>query len=164
MWRSFFQRRPCGGKPSSHRRSIPDTRAVRSFRLREARRLVRPGGTVPRTLMSRSLRFFFQAEAGIRGLTVTGVQTCALPIFAEGLEVGDNTRAAVIARGLAELTRLGMAMGGEPATLAGLAGMGDLVVTCISPHSRNRSEERRVGEESRSRRSPYYRYIVCGYK
>lgn len=63
--------------------------------------------------------------------------------IAQGLEVGDNTRAAVITRGLAELTRLGVAMGAEARTLAGLAGMGDLMATCISPHSRNRT----VGEE-----------------
>ncbi len=58
--------------------------------------------------------------------------------MAQGLAVGDNTRAAVMTRGLGELTRLGVAMGGEAATFAGLTGMGDLVVTCISPHSRNR--------------------------
>lgn len=63
--------------------------------------------------------------------------------MAQGLSVGDNTRAAVITRGLAEITRLGVAMGGKPATFAGLAGMGDLIVTCISPYSRNRY----VGEE-----------------
>lgn len=63
--------------------------------------------------------------------------------MADGLGTGDNTRAAVITRGLAELTRLGVAMGGNPMTFAGLAGMGDLVATCISPQSRNR----RVGEE-----------------
>ena len=61
----------------------------------------------------------------------------------DGLGVGDNTRAAVITRGLAELTRLGVAMGGRPETFAGLAGMGDLVATCTSRHSRNRH----VGEE-----------------
>jgi glycerol-3-phosphate dehydrogenase (NAD(P)+) len=60
----------------------------------------------------------------------------------QGLGVGDNTRAAVMSRGLAELTRLGVAMGAEPTTFAGLAGMGDLIVTCMSPHSRNRT----VGE------------------
>jgi glycerol-3-phosphate dehydrogenase (NAD(P)+) len=60
----------------------------------------------------------------------------------EGLGVGDNTRAGVMTRGLAELTRLGAAMGAEPQTLSGLAGMGDLVVTCMSPYSRNRT----VGE------------------
>ncbi|MFN0090864.1 MAG: NAD(P)H-dependent glycerol-3-phosphate dehydrogenase [Acidimicrobiales bacterium] len=58
--------------------------------------------------------------------------------IADGLGTGDNTRAAVITRGLAELTRLGVAMGGRPETFAGLAGMGDLVATCISPQSRNR--------------------------
>jgi glycerol-3-phosphate dehydrogenase (NAD(P)+) len=61
----------------------------------------------------------------------------------EGLGVGDNTRAAVMSRGLSELARLGTAMGAQPSTFAGLAGMGDLIATCMSPHSRNR----RVGEE-----------------
>ena len=63
--------------------------------------------------------------------------------IAEGLSVGDNTRAAVISRGLAEVARLGVAMGGEAATFAGLAGMGDLIATCISKQSRNRY----VGEQ-----------------
>lgn len=63
--------------------------------------------------------------------------------MADGLGAGDNTRAAVITRGLAEITRLGVAMGGRPETFAGLAGMGDLIATCISPQSRNRS----FGEE-----------------
>jgi glycerol-3-phosphate dehydrogenase (NAD(P)+) len=63
--------------------------------------------------------------------------------MADGLGTGDNTRAAVITRGLAELTRLGCAMGGHPMTFAGLAGMGDLIATCISPQSRNRY----VGEQ-----------------
>lgn len=61
----------------------------------------------------------------------------------DGLGVGDNTRAAVITRGLAELTRLGVAMGGQPSTFAGLTGMGDLIATCISKQSRNRH----VGEQ-----------------
>ena len=69
--------------------------------------------------------------------------------IAQGLSVGDNTRAAVMTRGLGELTRLGVAMGGEPATFAGLAGMGDLIATCVSPHSRNR----RVGEQLGAGRS-----------
>ncbi len=56
----------------------------------------------------------------------------------DGLGAGDNTRAAVITRGLAEITRLGVAMGGRPETFAGLAGMGDLIATCTSPLSRNR--------------------------
>ncbi|MEZ4903850.1 MAG: NAD(P)H-dependent glycerol-3-phosphate dehydrogenase [Spirosomataceae bacterium] len=56
----------------------------------------------------------------------------------DGMGAGDNTRAAIITRGLAELTRLGIAMGGKPATFAGLAGMGDLIATCTSSLSRNR--------------------------
>ena len=63
--------------------------------------------------------------------------------MAQGLGVGDNTRAGVMSRGLAELTTLAVAMGGEAVTLAGLAGMGDLVATCMSPQSRNRH----VGEQ-----------------
>jgi glycerol-3-phosphate dehydrogenase (NAD(P)+) len=63
--------------------------------------------------------------------------------MADGLGTGDNTRAAVITRGLGELTRLGVAMGGEAITFSGLAGMGDLVATCISTQSRNRY----VGEQ-----------------
>ncbi len=66
--------------------------------------------------------------------------------MADGLGTGDNTRAAVMTRGLAELTRLGVAMGGEPATFAGLAGMGDLLATCISPQSRNRHVGERLGQ------------------
>ncbi len=61
----------------------------------------------------------------------------------DGLGVGDNTRSAVITRGLAEITRLGVAMGGKAPTFAGLAGMGDLIATCVSPQSRNRY----VGEQ-----------------
>jgi glycerol-3-phosphate dehydrogenase (NAD(P)+) len=58
---------------------------------------------------------------------------------AAGLGYGDNTQAALITRGLAELARLGSALGGEAMTFAGLAGLGDLVATCTSPKSRNRS-------------------------
>ncbi|MDX5310029.1 MAG: NAD(P)H-dependent glycerol-3-phosphate dehydrogenase [Rhodococcus sp. (in: high G+C Gram-positive bacteria)] len=58
--------------------------------------------------------------------------------MAEGLRVGDNTRAMVLTRGLAEMTRLGEVMGANPRTFAGLTGMGDLIATCTSPASRNR--------------------------
>ncbi len=66
--------------------------------------------------------------------------------IAEGLGVGDNTRAAVMTRGLAEITRLAVAMGAEAQTLAGLAGMGDLVATCMSPLSRNRTVGEKLGK------------------
>jgi glycerol-3-phosphate dehydrogenase (NAD(P)+) len=63
--------------------------------------------------------------------------------MAEGMGFGDNTKASLITRGLAEMSRLGVALGADPATFAGLAGMGDLVATCTSPLSRNRT----VGEQ-----------------
>ncbi|MBR6344496.1 MAG: NAD(P)H-dependent glycerol-3-phosphate dehydrogenase, partial [Lachnospiraceae bacterium] len=58
--------------------------------------------------------------------------------MADGLGYGDNTKAALITRGIAEITRLGVVMGGHPETFAGLSGIGDLIVTCASMHSRNR--------------------------
>ncbi len=63
----------------------------------------------------------------------------------DGIGFGDNTRAALITRGLAEMTRLGSALGARPETFAGLSGMGDLIVTCTSRHSRNRSVGERLG-------------------
>jgi glycerol-3-phosphate dehydrogenase (NAD(P)+) len=61
----------------------------------------------------------------------------------DGLGLGDNAKAALLTRGLVEMTRFGVAHGAEPATFGGLAGVGDLITTCFSPHGRNR----RLGEE-----------------
>jgi glycerol-3-phosphate dehydrogenase (NAD(P)+) len=69
--------------------------------------------------------------------------------IAVGLGMGDNTRALVMCRAIAEMTRLGVAMGGHPMTFAGLAGIGDLLATCTSPLSRNRT----VGEQLAAGRS-----------
>ena len=77
---------------------------------------------------------------------VVGVELCAaaknvIGLAAggvDGLDLGDNAKAAVLTRGLAEMARLGEAFGAQPATFAGLAGMGDLIVTCTSRHGRNR--------------------------
>jgi glycerol-3-phosphate dehydrogenase (NAD(P)+) len=66
--------------------------------------------------------------------------------MAAGVGLGENTAAAIITRGLAEIMRLGIALGAKGATLAGLAGVGDLVATCTSPHSRNRSLGERLGQ------------------
>jgi glycerol-3-phosphate dehydrogenase (NAD(P)+) len=68
----------------------------------------------------------------------------------EGLQLGDNTKAALVTRGLAEMGRLGQTLGARPETFAGLSGLGDLIVTCTSRHSRNR----RVGEELGRGRTP----------
>jgi glycerol-3-phosphate dehydrogenase (NAD(P)+) len=66
--------------------------------------------------------------------------------IAEGLGFGDNTRASLITRGLAETARLGMVLGAELTTFAGLAGLGDLVATCSSPLSRNRTFGEKLGQ------------------
>jgi len=66
--------------------------------------------------------------------------------MAAGVGLGENTAAAIITRGLAEIMRLGIALGAKPATLAGLAGVGDLVATCTSSHSRNRTFGERLGK------------------
>ena len=66
--------------------------------------------------------------------------------IAEGMGLGDNTKASIITRGLAEISRLGVALGAEPATFSGLAGMGDLVATCASPLSRNRTFGQKLGQ------------------
>ena len=66
--------------------------------------------------------------------------------IADGLGFGDNTKAALITRGIAEISRLGMAMGGKAETFAGLTGIGDLIVTCASMHSRNRRAGILIGQ------------------
>lgn len=66
--------------------------------------------------------------------------------IADGLGFGDNTKAALITRGIAEMSRLGVAMGGYPETFSGLTGMGDLIVTCASRHSRNRKAGYLIGQ------------------
>ena len=76
------------------------------------------------------------------GCEVAGVVKNVIAIavgMAEGMGFGANTRATLITRGLAEISRLGVAMGADPLTFAGLAGVGDLVATCLSEHSRNHS-------------------------
>jgi glycerol-3-phosphate dehydrogenase (NAD(P)+) len=103
--------------------------------------------------VARSLQPLFTAERfrvyrnpDIVGSELGGVLKNLVAIaagMADGLDVGDNTRALVITRGLAEMTRLGVALGGEERTFSGLTGLGDLLATCMSPLSRNR----RVGEE-----------------
>ena len=85
-----------------------------------------------------TLRIYTNSD--VVGCEVSGVVKNVIAIaagMAEGMGFGDNTRATIITRGLAEMTRLGIAMGGHAATFAGLAGMGDLIATCSSKQSRN---------------------------
>ena len=64
----------------------------------------------------------------------------------DGIGFGDNTKAALLTRGLAEITRLGTSMGAKKTTFSGLSGIGDLIVTCLSQHSRNRKVGQQIGE------------------
>ena len=66
--------------------------------------------------------------------------------IADGLGYGDNTKAALITRGIAEIARLGVKMGGKIETFTGLTGIGDLIVTCASVHSRNRKAGYLIGQ------------------
>jgi glycerol-3-phosphate dehydrogenase (NAD(P)+) len=82
------------------------------------------------------------------GVEVAGAVKNVIAIaagLAHGLGFGDNTKAAVLTRGLAEMARLGVALGGQPLTFGGLAGVGDLAATCTSPQSRNRTVGERLG-------------------
>lgn len=67
----------------------------------------------------------------------------------DGIGYGDNTKAALLTRGIAEISRLGSAMGADLATFQGLSGVGDLIVTCLSKHSRNRKVGQAIGEGQR---------------
>jgi glycerol-3-phosphate dehydrogenase (NAD(P)+) len=99
-----------------------------------------PAEQVQRLFHGPAFRVYTQHDVvGVElGGAVKNVMAVATGI-AEGLGLGFNARAALITRGLAEMTRLGVALGADPATFAGLAGMGDLVLTCTGQLSRNRS-------------------------
>jgi glycerol-3-phosphate dehydrogenase (NAD(P)+) len=102
---------------------------------------------VQRILSSREFRVYTADDAlGVElGGALKNVMAVATGIC-EGLGLGFNSRAALITRGLAEMTRLGVALGAQPATFAGLAGMGDLVLTCTGALSRNRALGLAVGK------------------
>jgi len=93
--------------------------------------------------------FRVYTNSDIVGVELAGAMKNVIAIAAgiiDGLKGGDNAKAALLTRGLAEITRLGMAMGAKPQTFAGLTGLGDLVTTCISPKGRNRSFGERIGK------------------
>jgi glycerol-3-phosphate dehydrogenase (NAD(P)+) len=93
--------------------------------------------------------FRVYTNSDVIGVEVAGATKNVIAIAAgilDGLGAGDNAKAALLTRGLVEISRLGVAMGAKPQTFAGLAGMGDLVTTCFSPIGRNRSFGEAVGK------------------
>jgi len=97
-----------------------------------------------------SLRIYTNND--VIGCEVGGVVKNIIAIasgMAEGMGFGDNTRASLMTRGLAEMSRLGTALGGHPSTFAGLAGMGDLIATCSSKQSRNNTVGFQLGQGRR---------------
>ncbi|MFH1370389.1 MAG: NAD(P)H-dependent glycerol-3-phosphate dehydrogenase [Planctomycetota bacterium] len=102
---------------------------------------------IQHTLSTPWLRIYTNTD--IVGVELAGAVKNIIAIAAgiiDGIGAGDNAKAALLCRGLAEISRLGAAMGATPQTFAGLTGLGDLVTTCISPKGRNRSFGERIGK------------------
>lgn len=92
--------------------------------------------------------FRVYTSSDVLGVELAGALKNVIALAAgilDGLHAGDNAKAALLTRGLVEITRLGVAMGARPETFVGLAGVGDLVTTCVSPLGRNRSAGERIG-------------------
>ncbi len=116
---------------------MPTAVVSASFNMRTAR-------TVAAAFSTPYFRVYINDD--IRGVELGGALKNVIAVGAgvvDGAGFGDNTKAAIMTRGIAEMTRLGVKMGALPRTFAGLTGVGDLIVTCMSKHSRNRY----VGEE-----------------
>jgi glycerol-3-phosphate dehydrogenase (NAD(P)+) len=119
------------GHPAATVVALPDTSVARELQ---------------QALMTPSLRVYTNPD--VVGCELGGALKNVIALaagMAAGLGLGQNTLAALLTRGLAELTRLGVAAGGQPLTFLGLAGVGDLVVTCNSPDSRNHHVGERLG-------------------
>ncbi|MBN2416609.1 NAD(P)H-dependent glycerol-3-phosphate dehydrogenase [bacterium] len=102
--------------------------------------------TVQSLLMSPAFRVYTSPD--LTGVELGGALKNVIAVAAgiiDGVGGGDNTKAALMTRGIVEITRLGAAMGADPLTFAGLSGMGDLIVTCMSRHSRNRYLGEQIG-------------------
>ncbi|MGE5683188.1 MAG: NAD(P)H-dependent glycerol-3-phosphate dehydrogenase [Bacillota bacterium] len=107
--------------------------------------------SVSRLIQSAFMTSYFRVytSTDILGVELGGAVKNVIAIGAgiiDGAKFGDNTKAAIMTRGIAEISRLGIAMGARAETFAGLSGMGDLIVTCMSKHSRNRFVGEKIGE------------------
>ncbi len=103
--------------------------------------------TIQSVCCSPNLRVYINLD--VVGVQIAGSVKNIMAIAAgisDGVGYGDNTKAGIVTRGIAEITRLGLAMGAKESTFAGLAGIGDLVVTCMSKHSRNRYLGEQIGK------------------
>jgi glycerol-3-phosphate dehydrogenase (NAD(P)+) len=103
--------------------------------------------TIQSTFMTSYFRVYSSTD--VLGVELGGAFKNVIAIGAgiiDGAKFGDNTKAAIMTRGVAEISRLGIAMGAKPSTFSGLSGMGDLIVTCMSRHSRNRFVGEKIGE------------------
>lgn len=121
-------------------RGVPTT-LVAASRDREAAELVQD------TLMNTNLRVYVNGD--VTGVELGGALKNIIAVCAgicDGMELGDNSKAALMTRGIAEISRLGVAMGAKVETFAGLTGVGDLIVTCTSMHSRNRRAGIYIGQ------------------
>jgi len=124
------------GQPTSLVVAMPDAEAA---------------ARVQAAFMAPALRVY--ANPDVVGVEIGGSVKNVIALAAgmgDGLGLGDNAKAALVTRGLAEITRLGVALGADPHTFAGLTGLGDLVVTCFSRHSRNRAFGERIGRGERA--------------
>jgi len=107
----------------------------------------RLAGAVQETFNTSYFRVYRNSD--IAGVELAGAMKNVIAIAAgivDGIKIGDNAKAALLCRGLAEITRLGVALGAKEQTFSGLSGLGDLVTTCISPMGRNRSFGQRIGK------------------
>lgn len=121
-------------------RKIPTAVVASSFRHKTAK-------VVQDAFMTPYFRVYVNDD--IRGVELGGAIKNVIAIAAgisDGAGFGDNTKAAIMTRGVYEITRLGVKMGAQPITFAGLSGIGDLIVTCMSRHSRNRYVGEQIGK------------------
>lgn len=103
--------------------------------------------TIQSTFMNSYFRVYSSTD--VLGVELGGAFKNVIAIGAgiiDGAGYGDNTKAAIMTRGIAEISRLGIALGAKPETFSGLSGVGDLIVTCMSRHSRNRYVGERIGK------------------
>lgn len=121
-------------------KNIPTTAVIASAKAKTAK-------TLQKIFNSETFRIYTNTD--LIGVEIGGSLKNVIAIscgVCDGLGYGTNTKAAIVTRGLAEMSRLGVALGAKPKTFAGLTGLGDLITTCFSPQSRNRGVGEQLGK------------------